>query len=240
MTCIADRANAQVFHCSWRELLPTVSAAGRADSLIVDAPYSERTHAGHSSGAADVNDGCERRDLNYGHWTDRDVRDFCEAWTPLTSGWFVSLTDDDLAPVWKAALRSLDWYVFPLVPCTERGGNVRRSGDGPSSCTTFAVIARRRGKRFLGWGTTESHYLVPREPKAVVGGKPLSLMRALVRDYSQPGDLIVDPCCGAGTTLVAAQMEGRRSIGCDAMQEHAELAARRVARPVQQPLFAAG
>jgi site-specific DNA-methyltransferase (adenine-specific) len=40
-------------------------------------------------------------------------------------------------------------------------------------------------------------------------------MRAIIRDYSRPGDLIVDPCAGGATTLIAAAIEGRRSIGSE-------------------------
>lgn len=40
-------------------------------------------------------------------------------------------------------------------------------------------------------------------------------MRAIIRDYTRPGDLVVDPCAGGGTTLLAAVMEGRRAIGAE-------------------------
>ena len=40
-------------------------------------------------------------------------------------------------------------------------------------------------------------------------------MRAIVRDYSEPGDLVCDPCAGGGTTLLAAVIEGRRAIGAE-------------------------
>lgn len=45
--------------------------------------------------------------------------------------------------------------------------------------------------------------------------KPVSLLRYLIRTYSNPGDLILDNCCGAGSTLIAAKLEGRRFIGMD-------------------------
>lgn len=41
--------------------------------------------------------------------------------------------------------------------------------------------------------------------------KPLALMCDLIRDASSPGDLVLDPFGGAGTTLLAAQLCGRRA-----------------------------
>ena len=84
----------------------------------------------------------------------------------------------------------------------------------------------------------------------VVGGKPIWLIQRLVEDYSHPGDLCVDPCCGAGTLAAAAIRTGRRAIIGDSMREHADLAALWIKHPWrpapstretqplgQQPLF---
>jgi SAM-dependent methyltransferase len=42
-----------------------------------------------------------------------------------------------------------------------------------------------------------------------------ALVRVLVRELSQPGELVVDPFCGSGTTLVEACAAGRRAFGGD-------------------------
>lgn len=44
---------------------------------------------------------------------------------------------------------------------------------------------------------------------------PLAVLRRLVEIYSAPGDLVLDPMCGHGTTLVAALRLGRRAVGYD-------------------------
>ena len=45
--------------------------------------------------------------------------------------------------------------------------------------------------------------------------QPLPIFERLIEDFSQPGDLVVDPCGGAFTTAVACLRLKRRFIGCD-------------------------
>jgi len=49
--------------------------------------------------------------------------------------------------------------------------------------------------------------------------KPLALLDRLVAAHSRPGEIVLDPCCGSGTTLVAARALGRRAIGIDSSAE---------------------
>ncbi len=45
--------------------------------------------------------------------------------------------------------------------------------------------------------------------------KPLPLLDRVIRASSNPGDVVLDPFCGCGTTIHAAQMLGRQWIGID-------------------------
>jgi site-specific DNA-methyltransferase (adenine-specific) len=45
--------------------------------------------------------------------------------------------------------------------------------------------------------------------------KPLALLERIISASSNPGDLVLDPFCGCGTTIAAAQKLGRRWIGID-------------------------
>lgn len=45
--------------------------------------------------------------------------------------------------------------------------------------------------------------------------KPLSLLRTLIQQSSNEGDLVCDPFAGSGSTLVAAALEGRDYLGFD-------------------------
>ena len=58
--------------------------------------------------------------------------------------------------------------------------------------------------------------------------KPLALLERIVRASSNEGDVVLDPFCGSGTTLVAAQRLGRRWIGIDANEEAVKVAGGRL------------
>ena len=45
--------------------------------------------------------------------------------------------------------------------------------------------------------------------------KPVTLLERIVAASSNPGDLVLDPFCGCGTTIAAAQKLGRKWIGID-------------------------
>jgi DNA modification methylase len=49
--------------------------------------------------------------------------------------------------------------------------------------------------------------------------KPFSLMRRLMTPFLKPGDLVIDPFCGSGTTLLVANELGCDSIGLELERE---------------------
>ena len=53
--------------------------------------------------------------------------------------------------------------------------------------------------------------------------KPLELMRDLVK-IVEPGEVIVDPFCGSGTTLMASLQEGYSAVGIEVTPEYATIA----------------
>jgi len=58
--------------------------------------------------------------------------------------------------------------------------------------------------------------------------KPLELMRTLVKIVC-PGEIILDPFCGSGTTVLAAKLEGYPAVGIEIMKHYAETAKAKVA-----------
>ena len=62
--------------------------------------------------------------------------------------------------------------------------------------------------------------------------KPVLLMEKIIQLVTDPGDTVLDPFCGSGTTLVAADMLGRKAIGIDIAPEATELTKDRLRNPV--------
>lgn len=203
------------------------------DALIADPPYGERTHSGHNDAFVREKsqkktrlsrrgklDGGPRAAIEYCSWSPLDVRTFVDFWSQRTRGWIVALTSDDLIPVWRSAYRLAGRVDFAPVPCVMRGMSVRVAGDGPSSWSVYAMVSRPRNREMATWGTLPGAYIVDRtsEWQSAGGGgrgKPMDLMRALVSDYSRPGQLVWDPCFGYGSTIAAALQKGRNAGGSE-------------------------
>jgi site-specific DNA-methyltransferase (adenine-specific) len=67
--------------------------------------------------------------------------------------------------------------------------------------------------------------------------KPIPLFEYLIRTYTRPGDLVVDPFVGSGTTALAARNTGRRFICGDFTQEYVDIAQERLAQPYTPDMF---
>lgn len=181
--------------------------------VISDPPYDERTHKGRRTGSS--NEG-----IAYNALTPQAARiavdAFVERWAPE---WIV-LFGSHVTWQWFAeALDQAGQYVFAPVPWVKPDGIPRMQGDGPACNTEWLCIARPR-TRVTRPGSRPGFYVEPVGTKSpsgtIVGGqKPLAFMRKLVLDYSAPGQLVIDPFAGSGTTLLAALLEGRRAWGAE-------------------------
>ena len=214
-----------------REVLPTLPMV---DAVITDPPYSERTHAWHDDGSAARRDGANRIGLGYAHLTEDDVRSLAAEYALVCKGWIAWMTDSHLAIVVRRALEACGRYAFAPLPFYQPGRSVRLTGDGPCSWTDYIIVARTAAQH--KWGTLPGGYVAGPgwNDKARMGGKPTHLMRALVTDYSRPGDLVLDTHMGAGTTGVACALEGRRFIGVEIDREAFDIACERIDNAYRQ------
>jgi site-specific DNA-methyltransferase (adenine-specific) len=66
--------------------------------------------------------------------------------------------------------------------------------------------------------------------------KPVQSLKPLISAFTKPGDIVLDPFSGSGSTLVAARELGRRFIGIDLDPDHHRTA---TARLKEQPALTA-
>ena len=75
---------------------------------------------------------------------------------------------------------------------------------------------------------------------------PVELVERLVLSLTNPGEAVLDPYMGAGSSIIAALMHGRRGLGCDIVPEYVEIAWQRVealrkgslkTRPMGKPIY---
>jgi DNA modification methylase len=82
----------------------------------------------------------------------------------------------------------------------------------PTSCNLMLEVYTSQDKDFLE--RFGQHHPSPRS---------IAVMRSLVRMLSKPGELILDPFLGSGTTALACELEGRRWIGGDFWKPYCKL-----------------
>jgi hypothetical protein len=227
----------------WQDVL---SDLDEVDCVITDPPYSPRTEKGQRSaktkgkGVEPAGYGSESS-IHYGAMGALDVARFSEFWAPRVKRWIVFFGDHMTVPQFLACINTHNWVSFaPIVSGDEyspptrawlkTNGCPRFLGDGPSSGVEWIGVARPRRRLRAGEKRyRRPYYLGPRDMEGgFVGRKPEWLMRALIRDYSEVGDLVVDPFAGTGTTLIAASIKGRRVIGAEVDPKTYALASKRL------------
>jgi site-specific DNA-methyltransferase (adenine-specific) len=208
----------------WQDVLPGFIC----DAVITDPPYSPRTHNGYRSGS-DV----RKSSIDYRPWSREECAEFIDWATSAARWWIVAFGDHETVDWMEKRLHMHDWYPFAPLPWVKPDAPPRMSADGPASSAEWIKVARRkiqlpRPRKFSKPG----HYVhnsdhgrgVVQTP--IVGSKPIDLMRAIVRDYTRPGDVIIDPFAGGGSTLIASVLEGRTAIGVEEISDRAAFAAR--------------
>ena len=60
--------------------------------------------------------------------------------------------------------------------------------------------------------------------------KPLAVMDRIIRTTTVPGDVVLDPFAGSGTTLLAARNQGRRAVGIERDEAYCEVVADRLSQ----------
>ncbi|MCC6476726.1 site-specific DNA-methyltransferase [bacterium] len=129
-------------------------------------------------------------------------------------GWRVG----NLRPTYEPIL----WFVKPYPIGTTVADNVLRHGVGAFNEQALLRYEERPDNVMSsGFGRNEAGLHLAQ--------KPVRLMRALIDLTTQESQIVLDPFCGSGSTLVAAKSGNRRYIGFDSDPDCVRIARERLA-----------
>lgn len=74
-------------------------------------------------------------------------------------------------------------------------------------------------------------------PKVHPTQKPVKLLEFLIQTFTDPGDVVIDPCCGSGSTLLASGNLGRKAYGFEIKKDFYKDANERIIPLIQPTLF---
>jgi len=82
------------------------------------------------------------------------------------------------------------------------------------------------------WQGMLQEALTPKDYRYHPTQKPSGLFSAIIADYSQQGETILDPFLGSGTTAYCAKKLNRKCIGIEIEEKYCEIAAKRCSQQV--------
>jgi site-specific DNA-methyltransferase (adenine-specific) len=93
------------------------------------------------------------------------------------------------------------------------------------------ILYAHVGRCRLREGRPSNLWAIPRDPPGPhPTPKPVELFRRCIANSSDPGDLVLDPFLGSGTTAVACILTGRRFIGIELEERYFDLSCLRIER----------
>lgn len=126
--------------------------------------------------------------------------------------------------IWDKGPMGMGWHYrrsYETVLVGQRPGGKARWHD-----------SSRRVENVIRPGDYGIRKIIPRETDHPTP-KPVELARHFIRLHTQPGDLILDPFMGGGSTAEAAILEGRRFIGVELDPAFFEMSRRRAERALK-------
>ena len=109
------------------------------------------------------------------------------------------------------------------------------------NCEYGLILYREKLPKFNNNGRMVMNCIeYPRDnvtPKIHPTQKPVKLLETLIRIFTDEGDVVIDPCAGSGTTLLAAVNTKRKSYGFEIKKEYFDKAKEKVLSSFQPQLF---
>ena len=213
-----------------REILPSL---GGVDAVLSDPPYGDGdTHAKHLSSVTLKNGVPAGQELGFAGIDQGECVSIAKQWTEIARRWVVFTCE------WKF-IHALDeaGVLVRFGIWRKPDGAPQFTGDRPGTGWEAVAICHRGGRKRWNGGGKHAFWSVPKgeNKSGHPTGKPIGLYLQFVQDFTEEGELILDPFMGSGTTGVACAKLGRRFIGIERDERYFDMACRRISEAQRQP-----
>ena len=196
--------------------------------VITDPPYDARTHAGARSTNRRREDGIsEFPPIDHAEL----MRILAECgrvsgrWVVANLAYSAAFELEKQPPEGLRMMRIGVWVKTNTTP--------QLTGDRPAQGWEAIAYMHPKGRaRWNGGGKHGNFVSSTARVTSHPTEKPEGMVRQFVEWFSDPGDVVVDPFAGSGTTLVAARDMGRRAIGCEVDPKYCEMIVERLSQQV--------
>jgi len=210
------------------------------DHVITDPPYSDHVH--RIFGKEGWNDGGRlRAPLTFDAMTDEMAIALANEMARTVRRWIVIFGDDRVMPTWQRAFQAAAIEYVRTGVWVKTDGMPQMTGDRPAAGAEWVIIGhvpRVSGRMKWNGGGRPAVWTGPSKGGGIKREhptqKPLWLIEALVRDFTDPGEIVLDPFSGSGTTGVACKRLGRAFIGWERDPKYHAIAERRIREAREQ------
>ena len=138
------------------------------------------------------------------------------------------------SPLLEKTLHAGERYLLASDSASTRE-HAGKLGGKSGKRTTFSQQKRRGNvwKYFVGFNLSTNDKAAFEHPAIF----PEKLAEDHILSWSNPGDVVLDPMCGSGTTCKMAAKHGRKYVGIDIAEKYCEIARKRVALIEAQPML---
>jgi modification methylase len=241
-------ANVTLFHGDCNAVMAMLPA-GSVGAIVTDAPYGASTKGlMKRQGNAIVSQ-------SFGEWDNISKKDLLAKYNEWSKEWYRLLRPGGAVVAFTGRrninnvediLEDAGFMIHPFITWLKPNPSPFALANRKTPISTeMAVWATKPGVAYtfnrgawqhLGSTLDNSDVILqstaPSHNRAHPTQKPEPLMGKLLAAFAKPGDVILDPFAGSGTTLVAARLRGLSSIGIEQSQKYCDAIVARLGQDV--------
>lgn len=217
------------------QVLPDIE---QVDHCITDPPYEAEAHTLQRRLLGKVTGKGKReivtdKTLTFAPVTDAARKGLADWCAEHVNGWALAFCQAEAVVAWRESFEAAGAKYKRVCVWIKPDGMPQYSGDRPGMGYE-SIVAAWCGIGKSKWNGGGRHGVFTCNKGEGAGPnlhetqKPIALMRSLVNLFTNPGETVIDPFMGSGTTGVACARMGRKFIGVEIEERYFDIACKRV------------